>query len=63
MTEEPRVFSRVAAGFSSYDGELRMPLVLAQGSPIFHLSWDGELGIALESLQGKQSTSRLVFRS
>src|SRR5574340_463770 len=27
MTGEPRGFSRVAAGFSSYDGEFRMPLV------------------------------------
>src|SRR5574337_1266195 len=48
MTGEPRGFSRVAAGFSSYDGELRMPLVLAQGSPIFHSSCEGKLGIALE---------------
>ena len=30
-----------------------MPLVLDQGSPIFHSSWEGELGIALESLKGK----------
>src|SRR5574341_1041883 len=30
MTGEPRGFSRVTAGFSSYDGEFRMPLVLAQ---------------------------------
>ena len=28
MTGEPRGFSRVAAGFSSYDEEFRMPLVL-----------------------------------
>src|SRR5574342_473136 len=48
MTGEPRGFSRVAAGFSSYDGEFRMPLVLAQGSPIFHSSCEGKLGIALE---------------
>ena len=34
MTGEPRGFSQVVAGFSSYDGELRKPLVLAQGSPI-----------------------------
>ena len=27
--------------------------VLGQGSPIFHSSLKGELGIALESLQGK----------
>ena len=48
MTVEPRGFSRVAAGFSSYDGEFRMPLVLAQGRPIFHSSCKGKLGIALE---------------
>ena len=48
MTGKPRGFSRVAAGFSSYDGEFRMPLVLAQGSPIFHSSCEGKLGIALE---------------
>ena len=48
MTGETRGFSRVAAGFSSYDGEFRMPLVLAQGSPIFHSSCEGKLGIALE---------------
>ena len=48
MTGDPRGFSGVAAGFSSYDGEFRMPLVLAQGSPIFHSSCEGKLGIALE---------------
>ena len=48
MTGEPRGFPRVSAGFSSYDGEFRMPLVLAQGSPIFHSSCEGKLGIALE---------------
>ena len=48
MTGEPRGFSRVAAGFSSYHGEFRMPHVLAQGSPIFHSSCEGKLGIALE---------------
>ena len=34
--------------FSSYDGEFRVPLVLAQASPIFHSSCEGKLGIALE---------------
>src|SRR5574341_1084163 len=48
MTGEPRGFSKVAEGFSSYDGEFTMPLVLAQGSPIFHSSCEGKLGIALE---------------
>ena len=36
LTGEPRAFPRVAVGFSSYDGEFRMPVVLAQGSPMFH---------------------------
>ena len=34
MRGEPRGFSRVAAGFSSYDVEHREPLVVPQGSPI-----------------------------
>ena len=34
MIGEPRCFSQVAAGFSSYDGEIRESLVLPQGSPI-----------------------------
>ena len=38
----------LSAGFSSYDGEFRLPLVLAQASPIFHSSCEGKLGIALE---------------
>ena len=46
-TSEPRVFSRVAAGFSRYDGDFRLPLGLALGSPIFHLSCEGKLGVAL----------------
>ncbi|MGS7332844.1 hypothetical protein ACSJLL_24570, partial [Enterobacter kobei] len=50
---EPRGFSRVAAAFSSFDGKYSLPHVLGQGSPIFHSSFKGELGIALESLQGK----------
>ena len=37
----------------SYDGDLSLPLGLALGSPIFHSSCEGELGVALESLQGK----------
>ena len=31
MTGEPRGFSRVAAAFSSYDGDLSLPLGLALG--------------------------------
>ena len=47
MTGEPRRVYRDSAGFSSYDGEFRMPLVLAQGSLMFHSSCEGKLGIAL----------------
>ena len=31
---KPRGFSRIVAGFLSYDGELRDPLVVPQGRPI-----------------------------
>ena len=41
-----------AAGFSSYDGDLRLPLGLALGIPIFPSSCEGKLEVALESLQG-----------
>ena len=52
--EGPHGFSRVAEGFSSYDREFRLPLMLAQGSTIFHSSFEGELWIVLESLQIKR---------
>ena len=51
---EPHGVSRVAAGFSSYDGDLRLPLGLALGSPIFPSSCEGKLGVALESLQDRR---------
>ena len=47
-----RGLSRAAAGFSSYDRDLSLPLGLALGSPIFPSSCEGKLGVALESLQG-----------
>ena len=53
-TLEPRGFSRVTAGFSSYDGDFRLPLVSALGSPIFLSNCEGKLGVALESLQGRR---------
>ena len=34
MMGKPRGISRVAVGFSSYDGEHREPLVVPQGNPI-----------------------------
>ena len=54
MTREPSAFSRVAAGFLSYEGEFMLPLMLVQGIPIFHSSCKGERGIALELQQGKR---------
>ena len=51
---EPRGFSRVVAGFSSYDGDLRFPLGLALGSPIFPSGCEGKQGVALGSLQGRR---------
>ena len=53
-TMEPRGFSRVVAGFSSYDGDFRLPLVLALGSPNFPSSCERKLGVVLESLQGQR---------
>ena len=44
---------KCGTALTEYDGEYRFPLVLAQGSPIFHSSCKRELEIALESLQGK----------
>ena len=54
---EPRGFSRVTAGFLSYDGEFRMPHVLAQGSPIFHSSCEGNFICPLSYLA--QTVKRL----
>ena len=51
-TVGPRGFSRGAVAFSSYDGDLSLPLGLALGSPIFPSGCEGTLGVALESLQG-----------
>ena len=53
-------FSRVVAGnlgfLSSYDGDLRDPLMLPQESPV-HVSCDGPLGIPLKLLLGQRSSS------
>ena len=51
---EPRGFYVVAAGFSSYDVDFRLPLVLALGSPNFPSSCEGKLDVVLESLQGQR---------
>ena len=41
MTRETRGFSRVEAGFSSYNGEFRLPLVLAQEPSTVAALWEG----------------------
>ena len=53
-TLEPCGFSPVAAGFSSFDEDFRLPLGLDLGSPTSHSSSEGNLGVALESLQGQR---------
>ena len=67
-TLKPRGFSRVAAGFSSFDEDFRLPLGLALGSPISHSSSEGNLEVELESLQGqrdliKACVGELIFLS
>ena len=44
----------LAAAFSSYDGDLSLPLGLALGSPIFPSGCERKLAVALESLQGRR---------
>ena len=44
-------FSRIAAAFSSYDGDLSLPLGLALVSPILPSGCEGKLGVALEPLR------------
>ena len=51
---EPRGFSRVAAGFLRYDGDLSLPYGLALGSPIFPSGCEAKLGVALGSVQGRR---------
>ena len=55
MTREARGFSRVTVGFSSYDGEFRLPLVLAQD----HARGEGERVLALESREGTRASRRV----
>ena len=50
------VFSSCGASVGclmKYHGDLREPLVWRQENPVFHSSCELELGIALQSLQGK----------
>ena len=59
-TLEPRGFSRLAAGCLSYDGDFRLPLGLALGSPIFHLRCEGKLGVRSSHSRAKETSSRHV---
>ena len=59
---EPGGVSRVAAGFSSYEGDIRLPVGLALGSPNLPSSCEGNLGVALESLQGPRDLTTACVR-
>ena len=62
MTGEPHGFSRVAAGFSSYDGELREPPLWPQGSPVSIRVGRGSAAL-LSSQQGNQPQDGLKGKS
>ena len=62
-TLKPRVFSRFAVGFSSDDGDYRLPPLLALGSPVFHSSGEGKLGAALSHCRAKETSSKRVSRT
>ena len=59
-TLEPRGFPRVAAGFSSYDGDLRLPLGLALGSPIFPSSERESWGLRSSHCRAQETSPRRV---
>ena len=52
MTGEPQGFSQVVAGFSSYYGELREPVMLPQGSPISIRVERGSWGLLSNHFRG-----------
>ena len=51
-----RGFSRVAAAFSSYDGDLSLPLGLALGSPIFPSGCEGKLGDSTSQVSARRTS-------
>ena len=59
-TLEPRGFPRVAAGFSSYDGDLSLPLGLALGSPIFPSIERESWGLRLSHCRAEETSPRRV---
>ena len=60
---DPRGFSRVAAGFSIYNGHLSLPLGLALGSPIFPSSCKGNLGVRSSHCRAEEISHRRVSRT
>ena len=62
MSGEPRGFSRVAAGFSSYDGDFRLPIVHTPHTYTHpHLGQWPELGRAAEKLGSLQLMGELCL--
>ena len=59
MTGETRGFSQVAAGFSSYDRELREPVVLPQGNPISICVVRGSWGLLSSHCRANRSHVQL----
>ena len=59
----PEQLERPAGLPSSYDGDLRLPLGLSLGSPIFPSGCEGKLGVALESLQGKVNVGSVGWQT
>ena len=61
LREESPGFSRVAAGnkrfLLSYDVDLRNPLVLPQGCQVSIVSYEGPLGIPIQSVTGPRASS------
>ena len=57
---EPRAFSRDAAGFSSYDGDLSLPLGLALGSPIFPWVERESWGLRSSHCRAEETSPRRV---
>ena len=60
--EGPTWFFSSCGGILELRRGIQASSCVGPGSPIFHLTSEGELGVALESLQGKETSSRLVSR-
>ena len=62
-TMEPRGFSRVAAGFSSYDVDFRLPLVLALEAQTSLRVASESWGLCSSHCRAKETSSRHVSRT